>query len=252
MVRVVSGRPGLLKILRDVYFIAYLTNIFWFKRQPLDMVLITMFTGVPVVFITVFRGPTEVALIGAVISTPALIGLTSSAQGLSWDKFIKLKELLVASPVHPVSYALGNALGPLLATSPALLLYSTLLSNSLGGSTMVLYSLGLGLLTWLASVLIGYTIASTAVSPFRINTISLSLAVAFTFLAPVYYPASLLPPWLRLVALAPPTSLAAEAARGIAGVSGVVVNPGTALAALTLELLLAGLLLSKVSRWVEE
>ena len=246
-----KDRPTARKILADTYFMAYLTGIFWIKRQPADIALVSVITAIPVVFVAVFSSLAAAALAGAIVATPALLGLTSSAQGLAWDRFIKLREMLVAAPIHPVSYAVGTAIPSLLAALPAMGVYAALLVAYTGSWQGVAVALAAGIIAWLVSVLLGFTLASRAESPFRINTVSMVLSVVLVFMAPVYYPATLLPASVAAVSLLLPTTLAAEVARNAIG-APVILYPQQALPALAVEAAAAAVLLAKLSRWVDE
>ncbi|RLI42197.1 hypothetical protein DRO69_10670, partial [Candidatus Bathyarchaeota archaeon] len=115
-----------MKILRDMLIIAELKSLPDLKRQPLLLIVIGMLSGLPLFFILVFGGQLSYGLVGALVATVGFIGLMAAIQDVTWDRYVKIREIIVAMPVHPLSYAMGIALAPLIISAPGLLFFIAL------------------------------------------------------------------------------------------------------------------------------
>ena len=78
-------------------------------------------------FMLVFRGQISHGLIGAMISTVGFIGIASAIQDVTYDRYLKIREIIVTMPVHPISYMVGAALAPLLFASPRVAFFMALM-----------------------------------------------------------------------------------------------------------------------------
>jgi ABC-type multidrug transport system permease subunit len=247
-----------LKPLKDVYIIATMKAVPDIKRQPLTLFIITFLSFIPL-FFTYFFGGAQAqliyALVGGMVGSVGFIGLASAVQDITWDRYVKIREMIVAMPVHPLSYSFGVALSKLLYASPGFIIFiaiSTIFGllplSSVGWVVVSVF------LCWAALSSIGF-VMSTYLRNANINTltnVSNILGILFIFLPPVFYTEQL---WGRYQGLAIifPTSNAAELIRSYAGIS-----PLTSEMALLHWLVLAVttmvslLLVSFKSRWREE
>ena len=181
------------KIVRDAFIIAWIKSYPDLRRNPLMLLLIVMISGIPLFFMLMFSGGTHVivnGLLGAMIASVAFIGVNSGIQDISWDRYVKIREMIVAMPVHPASYALGVALAPLLLSIPSFVFFGALIAY-LGFFTveMLVWIVPALIITWAAMSAMGFMISTYL---FRssltvLNNLANLLGLGFVFIPPVYY-----------------------------------------------------------------
>jgi len=208
-----------MKILKDILIIAELKSLPDLKRQPLILIVIGMLSALPLFFIVVFGGQLSYGLVGALVATVGFIGLMAAIQDVAWDRYVKIREIMVAMPVHPFSYAIGVALAPLMISAPGLLFF-TALAVWLGVLTFssLLWSILILILCWATLSSLGFLISTylQRASVYTLNNLSNILGIALVFIPPVYYPEEFLGSfsWIALIF---PTSNAAGLIRIYSG-----------------------------------
>lgn len=212
-----------MKTVKDALIIAWIKSYPELRRQPLMLIVIGMISAIPLLFMAIFTGGEMLnhGLVGAMVSTVSFIGIAAAIQDISWDRYVKLREMIVAMPVHPISYAMGVALAPLLLSAPSLLFFGAIgvwwrIFNPLTMAWTVI-----PLLTcWAAMSAIGFTLSTYLLksSPYTLNNISNILGIGLIFVPPVYYPEEMLGhfSWVSSVI---PTSNAASIIRAYLGLS---------------------------------
>jgi len=212
-----------MKAVENALLIAWMKFYPDFRRQPYVIITQAGISAGPLFFI-LLSGSTAAlhnGIVGAMISIVSFLGLTSAIHDVAQDRYVKLREMMVAMPVHPVSYALGVALAPLLASVPGLFCFMALAIwlriLSLASIGLVFVALILG---WLSISMIGFTVSTylTKVPPFMLNSAGHLLSLGLVFVPPVYYSESVLGAfsWISYVF---PTSNAASLIRGYLGLS---------------------------------
>src|SRR4030066_948231 len=181
------------KIVKDTLLIAWIKSYPGFRRNPVMLVLIGMISSIPLFFMLMFSSGGNMmvhGLIGALVSSVAFVGVMAGIQDISWDRYVKIREMIVAMPVHPASYALGIALAPLLISIPSLIFF--------GAITVFLGFLTLETLVWIVPALIivwaamstmGFMISTYLFksSMMVLNNLSNLLGIGFIFIPPVYF-----------------------------------------------------------------
>ena len=181
------------KILQDTFLIAWIKSYPDFRRNPLMLLLLAMISAIPLFFMLMFSSGGSVivhGLIGAMVSSVSFAGVMAGIQDISWDRYVKIREMIVAMPVHPASYALGIALAPLLISIPSLIFF--------GAITVFLGFLTLETLVWIVPALIivwaamstmGFMISTYLFksSMMVLNNLSNLLGIGFIFIPPVYF-----------------------------------------------------------------
>ncbi|MBS7608532.1 ABC transporter permease [Candidatus Bathyarchaeota archaeon] len=209
------------KMIRDAWIIAELKALPDLKRQPLILMVMGLISGIPLFFMLVFGGQISYGLIGAMISTVGFIGVASAIQDITFDRYVKIREMIVAMPVHPISYMVGAALAPLLFASPGVAFFMVL---ALWQGYLPLQALGwivaILLLCWAVLTCIGFVISTylRRSSIYTLNNLSNVLGIGLIFIPPVYYPEELLG-GLSWVAILFPTSNAAGLMRAYSGLA---------------------------------
>lgn len=200
-----------LKMLKDTLIITALKSIPDLKRQPLMIFLIGLISSLPLYFIVVFGGQISYGLIGAMVSTVSFIGMSAAIQDVTWDRYVKIREMIIAMPVHPLSYALGIALAPLMLSLPSLFFFGAV-ATMLGALTIssLLWATLALILCWATVSSIGFLISTylQKSSPYTINSISNILGIALGFIPPVYYPEEMLGSFSWISAIFPTSNTA--------------------------------------------
>lgn len=188
-------------------------------RDPMLLVVISLFSFLPVIFIFVFAtapGAAIQSLVGAIILTFAFTGLFA-AQSVYFNKqWFRFQDMFVASKVSPASYALGLSVSGLVVALPSVLLALALLilwGPSSGAGVLLL--IATSFLLWIGLVFVGFAIGATTKNVRRANSIPQVLSIALGFLPPVYYPLEVLDkyPIAQAFAMLIPTTHAAQLAK---------------------------------------
>jgi ABC-2 type transport system permease protein len=205
--------------LREILYIG-LWDCLPVLRDPMLLIIISMFSFLPVFFLALFATGHQAiaALVGAVVMSLAFNGLFV-AQSVYYNKhWFRFQDILVASPVSSLSYAIGLSFSTLITSSPALLLsFSVLLAYAPISLVNFLAVLGVVALMWLAMVFVGQAIGLTVRNMRWANSIPQVLGLFLGFLPPVYYPLSLLPAFLQPLAMLMPSTDAAQLAKNCFG-----------------------------------
>jgi len=240
--------------LREAWYIGLFDSL-PLLRDPMLLVVVSLFSFLPVFFIFVFAGGDTAlpALVGAIVLSLAFVGLFI-AQSVYFNKhWFRFQDMLVASPVSPVSYAIGLSISTLLVSSPAVVLsFAVLLIARPIGALEFVAVIGISLVLWIAMVFIGYAIGASTKNTRRANSLPQVLGIVLGFLPPVYYSADLLPPLLQPFALLVPTAQAAQLSKyyfGLLSLSGFEIAFGWAY--LIAFAVIMGLITIKKAHWVD-
>lgn len=179
-----------LKMLRDTFIITSLKAMPDLKRQPLIMLLVALISSLPLFFIVVLGGNISLGLIGAMVSATSFIGMQAPIQEIAFDRYVKIREMIVAMPVHPLSYAIGIALAPLILSLPSLVFFGAM-AFYVGGLTLtsIIPAIVAIVLCWASVSSIGFLISTYLLkaSPYALNSMSNILGILLGFIPPVYY-----------------------------------------------------------------
>jgi len=205
-------------------------------RDPMLLVVISLFSFLPVIFIFVFADQKSAmqSLVGAIVLTFSFTGLFASQSVYFNKQWFRFQDMLVASKVSPASYAVGLSVSGLVFG--------------------ILVALATSLLLWIGLVFVGFAIGATTKNARRANSIPQVLSIALGFLPPVYYPLSKLDayPAAQAFAMLIPTTHAAQLAKYYFGLVDI---PGWQVALGWAYLLgfaaLMGFLASRRAHWVD-
>lgn len=181
------------KILHDTLIIAWIKSYPDFRRNPLMIMLLAMISSIPLFFMLMFSSGGNViahGLIGAMVSSVSFVGVMAGIQDISWDRYVKIREMIVAMPVHPASYALGIALAPLLVSIPSLIFFGAITAY-LGFLTLqtLVWIVPALIIVWAAMSTMGFMISTYLMksSTMMLNNLSNLLGIGFIFIPPVYF-----------------------------------------------------------------
>src|SRR5207244_8456446 len=98
-------------------------------RDPMLLVVISLFSFLPVIFIFVFADQRSAmqSLVGAIVLTFSFTGLFASQSVYFNKQWFRFQDMLVASKVSPPSYAVGLAVSGLVVALPGVLVALVLL-----------------------------------------------------------------------------------------------------------------------------
>ena len=108
------------RAIENAFIIAWMKFYPDFHAQPYIVIVQALISGSPLFFFFVAGASTALTngIVGAMVAIVCYIGVASSIQEVSQDRYVKFREIIVAMPVHSASYAFGVALAPLLMSLP--------------------------------------------------------------------------------------------------------------------------------------
>jgi len=191
-------------------------------RSPVTYALIF---AIPGMFLYLFwlvggMGLGRHVLFGSLIAIPMNAGIIALPQSIVAYKFRKLQDMYVASPVNQFVYLLGNGLARLLFALPGIFFIGGVL---LWAHYMPVRALPVAivvlLLSWAVGCALGFMLASFISNVMVISQIANLLGLVMVMLPPVSYPIELLGARWRWLALAIPSTSAAQLIKVASGVS---------------------------------
>jgi ABC-2 type transport system permease protein len=230
-------------------------SLYAMKNLPIIMVNTVL---APLSLLIVITFASRGQLIGEAIEGGFILSMFQAGMGLQRDlthykNDFKLQDMVVSSPSTAGAYVIGNAIGELLYSVPALGVLVVLAAIYLHPSAIAsLELLAVLLLMFLASVTIGFTLSTFSNDIIQSWAFSNLISTLFSTLPPVYYPITFIPLPFRYLAYLSPTTYAAEIAQGSTGIiqlsSASAALAWVVLAAVSAALLLISL---KKARWRE-
>jgi ABC-2 type transport system permease protein len=173
-------------------------------------------------------------LVGVIMMEMALLNINGLAQSIGNDKQTKMFDLWVSLPINPVVYVLSVALSylPYSLLSAIVTLGVAIWAFGIVLPVSVLPLLVAGfVVVWGSTLGVGFLIGVFGRSPRQINFLAQLVGILLTFFAPVFYPLSILPVPLQVVAAAWPLTWGTEFLTAILhGTPGAVVVPALVLA----------------------
>ncbi|MCI4371271.1 MAG: hypothetical protein L3J78_01335, partial [Thermoplasmata archaeon] len=120
-------------------------------RDPMLLVIISLFSFLPVIFIFVFaEAAATQSLVGAIVLTFSFTGLFASQSVYFNKQWFRFQDMFVASKVSPASYALGLSVSGLVVALPGVAVALVLLILSAGSTEAgVLCLLEAAILLWI-------------------------------------------------------------------------------------------------------
>jgi len=170
----------------------------WAWKNPAFYLYLSLFLPL-IIFLpfSILSGPgnSYYAGRGTIVFTVALNTITSVAQDISSARARRSIVVIVTRPVRPIEYLAGVGVANLLYTLPSTVVVLVTVVALSGAPVKDYLFLGVALaLTWYASAAVGFLIGTVGPRNER-NSIVVANVVTFAhaFLAPVYYPSTVLP-----------------------------------------------------------
>jgi len=201
--------------------IAWINGVLVLRRAPL---WIASYLLMPLALLFFFRihgdvAMMKMALIGGIIMVATSNGISILGDAAWFRIYVKYQDLLVATPIRPVSYVMGLSLSMLVFASPGLALFVAL--ASLAGLMTLEFALALAACTiavWISSSMMGFTISTLFKTLRHVWPMASILSMVLSLLPPIYYPATVLPQGLQWVGALVPTGAAAMILHHVAGI----------------------------------
>src|SRR2546428_766412 len=185
-------------------------------RDPMLLVVISLFSFLPVIFIFVFADQKSAmqSLVGAIVLTFSFTGLFASQSVYFNKQWFRFQDMLVASKVSPASYAVGLSVSGLVVALPGVVvaLVLLLLSGPMPAAGVFLL-LATSLLLLIGLGFVGFAIGAATKNAPGVDSIPQVLSIALGFLPPVDYPLDRLPAIAQPIAMLIPTTHAAQLAK---------------------------------------
>jgi len=178
------------------------------------------------------------------------LGLNVAAQFIGYDKFSGDFERVVCTPLTLLEYILGYVLGSMIfaaAQTPALIALGLLLELPITG---LLLALLLSIVGTFIGLFVSLSILLRIENPMNVSAVTNPLYTLTTMIPPVYYPPTLIPEQLRLLALIAPTSALVDLGRALCGLQNFYPLWASA-ASITAWSIAAALLSASKMKWGE-
>lgn len=244
----------MLTIFKSIYAVTALFGIMPFKRNPLWSLSYGITPLALLFFINLYGGSRYLpfVLIGGIITITVATTVSLESDAAFLRIVLKLQGMYVASPVGPLSYSLGLAIGNLITGLPGILIFFILLHLygylTVYSELIIIVCIGL---TWALVSALAFLISSFLNDIKDLWTYGPILTAVLSFLPPVYYPVDLIgDPLLRILVYVIPTTVPARLAQVSLGVASINIFETILMwGGLILYTVLINALLIKYARW---
>jgi ABC-2 type transport system permease protein len=241
--------------------ICYFYGILALRRQTTTFVAIIL-TPLSFLFFLYVIAPRSVlpfGVVGGVMFTALFTGngMMTDCAYLRLER--QLQQIFITSPLRPMSWVLGMALGELAWTIPALALFILVLAIVAPiGALSVVGLVGVILLTWLLSTSLGFLLSTFFRQLREIWPIGAVVFTSLSVLPPVFYPIAAIPANYRWLAFLSPSTFASQLADHAAGLVVPTISGVPALSSILVEIagmvlltMLFILMAMRLARWRE-
>jgi len=244
----------MLNAIKAIYAVTALFGVMPFKRNPLWSLSYGITPLAIFFFVNLYGGSRYLpyVLIGGIITITVATTISLETDAAFLRIILKLQSMYVASPVGPLTYSLGLAIGDLIAGIPGILIFFILLYiygylNTVSG-IIIITAIGL---TWVLISALGFLISSFLNDIKDLWTYGPILTAILSFLPPVYYPIDMIAdPVLRMLVYIIPTTVPARLAQAAVEATSITFLETTSMwIGLILYTILINVLLVKYSRW---
>ena len=238
--------------LKSLWAIMYYLGFTPIMRNPLfiPFVFSSPFTLLFILFVASNGAALPYGLAGALTMVTTQLGLFVGTDLASYKIQNKFQDVVVASPVTPLTYLFGVAISELIFGCPALVVLFGLMAWHGASASALATSLGVVALLWVTVTTLGFFFSAYAPNTQNTFIINGFIATILSVLPPVYYSISVLPHFLVPVAEIIPTTEAASLFQGAIGL-GYSINPVYSFIVLLAATVLLVLLVSFKMKWRE-
>lgn len=238
--------------LRSLWAIMYYLGFTPMKRNPLfiPFVFSSPFTLLFILFVASNGTELPYGLAGALTMVTTELGLFVGTDLATYKIQNKFQDVVVASPVTPLTYMFGVAISELIFGSPALIVLFGLMAYRGASQVALATTLGVFALLWVTVTTLGFFFSAYAPNTQNAFIINGFIATVLSVLPPVYYSISILPRFLVPVAEIVPTTEAASLFQGAIGL-GYSIDPLFSFLVLLAVTVILLLLVSFKMKWRE-
>jgi len=238
--------------LRSLWAIMYYLGFTPMIRNPLFMAFVfsTPFTLLFILFVASNGTALPYGLAGALTMITTELGLFVGTDLASYKLQNRFQDIVVASPVTPLTYMFGVALSELIFGAPALIILFALIASQGASAVALAGCLGVVILLWVTTTSLGFFFSAYAPNSQNAFIINGFITTMLSVLPPVYYSLNVLPKFLVPIAEAVPTTEASSLFQGTIGL-GYSIAPIAGFAVLLAATLIMLLLVSFKMRWRE-
>ncbi len=165
-------------------------------------------------------------IIGALVALVFGSGMSQLSVDINALTLSRFKYMVVSSPISPLVYAFGAAIGmsivTLLQVIPLFILYLIIVKPSL---SVIVVTVIVLLTLWIIGITMGFSVSLRIRSPIRLMSITDIIYSSLVYVMPVYYPMEVLPEYVRPITYISPATHAALILRSITGISSIHVIP---------------------------
>lgn len=228
------------------YLLAYVI------RAPTSIILNLLRISIFILLLTLIGGYNffKHAIIGALIALSFGAGLSQFSVDINAMRVSRFKDIIVSSPVGPLTYAFGTAIGMSLLSGISLCIFLVIWYMIFRPLIQVIIIIaGVLLVTWIVGILLGFMVSTYIKTPHILFNITDVLYSILIYAMPVYYPITSLPNWIRPLTYISPATHAAIITRELSELGQISSYPSL----ITLILLsIAMILIVRMkAKWVE-
>ena len=240
------------KSLRSLWAIMYYLGFTPMLRNPLFIAFVfsTPFTLLFILFVASEGTALPYGLAGALTMVTTELGLFVGTDLASYKLQNRFQDMVVASPVSPLTYMFGVALSELIFGAPALVILLALIAGQGASAVAILGCIGVIVLLWATSTSLGFFFSAYAPNTQNAFIINGFITTMLSVLPPVYYSVNVLPRSLAVVAEIIPTTEASSLFQGAIGL-GYSIEPAYGFAVLLTATCIMLLLVSFRMKWRE-
>ena len=238
--------------LRSLWAIMYYLGFTPMLRNPLFLVFVfsTPFTLLLILFVASYGEALPYGLAGALTMVTTELGLFVGTDLASYKLQNRFQDIVVASPVTPLTYMFGVALSELIFGAPALVILFALIAGQGASAVSLAACLGVVILLWITTTSLGFFFSAYAPNTQNAFIINGFITTVLSVLPPVYYSVNVLPGYLVPIAQVIPTTEASALFQGAIGL-GYTIPPASAFVVLIAATFIMLLLVSFRMKWRE-
>ena len=238
--------------LRSLWAIMYYLGFTPMLRNPLFMAFVfsTPFTLLFILFVASNGEALPYGLAGALTMVTTELGLFVGTDLASYKLQNRFQDIVVASPVTPLTYMFGVALSELIFGAPALVILFALIAGQGASAVSLAACLGVVILLWITTTSLGFFFSAYAPNTQNAFIINGFITTVLSVLPPVYYSVNVLPGYLVPIAQVIPTTEASALFQGAIGL-GYTIPPASAFVVLIAATFIMLLLVSFRMKWRE-
>jgi len=240
------------KSLRSLWAIMYYLGFTPMLRNPLFIAFVfsTPFTLLFILYVASNGTALPYGLAGALTMVTTELGLFVGTDLASYKLQNRFQDMVVASPVSPLTYMFGVALSELIFGAPALVILLALIAGEGASGLAILGCIGVIVLLWATSTSLGLFFSAYAPNTQNAFIINGFITTILSVLPPVYYSVNVLPKSLAVLAEVVPTTEASSLFQGAIGL-GYSIEPWYGFAVLLAATCIMLLLVSFRMKWRE-